>query len=524
MIIDLEKIDNTKTIVADICIIGAGVAGQSVASALQDLSLKVVMLESGDKDFRRDTESLSKGKNIGLNYYDLHTSHLRMFGGTAAIWGGRCAELDAIDFEKRDFLPHSGWPINRNDLDSYYEQVFEELGLKRPNALWETLGVKRPDFDTAKIDTGLWVFDEKGERFADSDQRRLNHCDIVLNATVTAIERSETGEIISVQADSLKNTRVTVKAKFFVLAAGAIESARLLLARGDGLGQQHDQLGRYFMEHPHARGGEIITDKPAHALRLLPRALRYKGKRYAAYLRPAEKLQHETGILNSSLSLTLRRREGEKMEGYRSAIGKLKHDLPSSRLWRSLYHGAKSLAVRGLEATDPWSSVMNMKLSRGKTGIFAVIRAEQSPNPDSRIVLSTERDALGLQKANLNWQLQDIDRNSVQVLMETLKDEFTRLGWGQVKPSQWLYDRSHIWKTDPLISAHPIGGYHHMGGLRMSNSPRHGVVNENCRLHDSPNLYVAGSGVFPTGGWANPTVTIMALALRLGAHLRQRLT
>jgi len=211
------------------------------------------------------------------------------------------------------------------------------------------------------------------------------------------------------------------------------------------------------------------------------------------------------------------------MESYRSAIGKLKHDLPSSKFWRSLYHGAKSVAVRGLEATDPWSSVMNMKLSGGKSGIFAVIRAEQSPNPDSRIVLSEERDALGMPRANLDWRLQDIDRDSVRVLMETLRDEFARLKWGHIKPSEWLYDRSQLWKTDPLISAHPIGGYHHMGGMRMSTTPKTGVVNANCRVHDSPNLYVAGSSVFPTGGWANPTVTIMALALRLGVHLRHKM-
>jgi len=154
-----------------------------------------------------------------------------------------------------------------------------------------------------------------------------------------------------------------IKAKVFVLAAGAIESTRLLLTSGGGLGNRYDLVGRYFMEHPHARGGQIITDKPAKALSILPRALRYNGKRYAAYLRPSEVLQRERGILNTSLSLTMRRHEGEEMESYRSLTNKLKHDLPSSRIWRKLYHGGKSLAVRGLEFTDPWSSVLNMKMA-----------------------------------------------------------------------------------------------------------------------------------------------------------------
>lgn len=523
MFIDLEKIDGTKVVETDICIVGAGVAGQTLAASLKDSQLKIVLLESGDKDFRRDIEDLSDGDNVGLEYYDLKTSHLRLFGGTAAIWGGRCAELDEIDFKQRDFLAHSGWPMDKSDLVSFYQQIFDQLELEKPTGLWDKLGRSRPAFDSTKIDTGLWVFDEKGERFADTQQASLRHCDIVLNATVTEIEKSETGKVTSIYAKSLKDTSIKVKARAFVLAAGAIETARILLAAGDGLGNRYDQVGRYFMEHPHARGGEIITNNPATALRLLPRAIRHKGKRYAAYLRPAERYQQAKGILNSSLSITLRRREGEQMESYRSAIGKLKHELPSNKFWRSLYHGAKSIAVRGLETTDPWSSVINMKLSGGKSGIFAVIRAEQSPNPDSRIVLSKDRDALGMPRANLDWRLQDIDRDSVRVLMETLRDEFSRLNLGQVKPSEWLYDRSQFWKTDPLISAHPIGGYHHMGGMRMSDTPKTGVVDANCRVHDSPNLYVAGSSVFPTGGWANPTVTIMALALRLGVHLKHKM-
>ena len=177
------------------------------------------------------------------------------------------------------------------------------------------------------------------------------------------------------------------------------------------------------------------------------------------------------------------------MGSVRSLSNKLKHDLPSSQFWRKLYKSGKKVAVKGLEATDPWSSTLGLKMSGGKSGLFAVIRAEQSPNFDSRIELSSESDALGLPLANLNWQMQDIDKRSVRVLMETLGEEFSRLGHGDVKPSDWLYSEDTLWKTDPLISAHPIGGYHHMGGLRMSASPRQGVVDANCKfclLYTSP--------------------------------------
>jgi len=520
-LINLEQVETQLDLETDVCIIGGGVAGQTLAAALAKSDIKVSILESGDKDFRRDTQSLTQGKNIGLPYYDLETTRLRMFGGTAAIWGGRCVELDPIDFEKRDYVSAMGWPITKADLDPYYKDVFLSLGLQRPIGLWDKLGKVPPPFDESKIQTGLWAFDEEGERFTNISRPDLDACDVILNATVTDIVKKESGAISEIIAKSLTGRLVKVKAKIFVLAAGAIESTRLLMASGGGLGNQHDLLGRYFMEHPHARGGQIITKKLARALSLLPRALRHKGKRYAAYLRASENLQREAGILNTALSITTRKAEGEAMGSYRRLTDKMKHDLPSNQLWRKLYKSNKKLTVKALEATDPWSSALGLRLPGGKSGIYAVIRAEQSPNFDSRIQLSNERDTMGLPLANLNWQLQDIDKRSVRVLMETLGSELRRLGIGDVKPSDWLYSDDILWKTDSLISKHPYGGYHHMGGLRMSASPRQGVVDANCKLHDSPNLYVAGSSVFPTGGWANPTITIMALALRLGAHLRQ---
>jgi choline dehydrogenase-like flavoprotein len=514
----------------DVCIIGGGVAGQSLAIKLSDYNLKTLILESGEADFRKDVQTLAEGENIGEDYYPLETARLRLFGGTAAIWGGRCAELDPIDFEKRDFLPHSGWPFGKDELDPYYDDAFASLGLKRPGEgrLWSELDRKKPDFDPQKLDTDLWVFDEDGERFTNLSRKGLEKADILLGATVTDIDVNQSGEIIGVTARALNAASVKVKARAFVLAAGAIETARILMAavpsRPNGLGNDKDILGRFFMEHPHARGGEIIPNDLAHALTILPRALRVEGKRYAAYMRPAPELQRAASILNSSISFAPRRRLGEAMEMHRSLTHELKHNLPSSKFWRTLYKRAKGLAIKGLELTDPQSSILAMKLQGDKTGVFAVARAEQAPNPDSRIMLSDDVDALGMRRAQLDWQLLDIDRRSIKVLMETLALEYKRLGWGEVVPSKWLYDETATWRTDPLISSHPIGGYHHMGGVRMGETAQTAVVDANCQVFESPNLYIAGSGVFPTGGWANPTVTIMALALRLGDHLGQKLS
>jgi len=516
--------DDVGHLTTDVAIVGAGVAGQTLAVTLLDAGHDVVLLEAGGRDFDAKAQDAVRGFNVGQEYYDLETTRLRLFGGTAAIWGGRCAEMDAIDFEKRDYLAHSGWPFGKAELQRYYDDVFKELGLESPKdgRLWDVTQTRKPGFQAKCLDADMWVFDEDGERFTNRMRRGLNRATLVLNAPVTEVAVGNVGEVKQIAATSLSGKTATVRAKAYVLAAGAIDTVRLLMgsvgARPEGLGNEHDVLGRYFMEHPHARGGEIVTDKLAEVLTLLPRAKRVGGKRYAAYARPSEAVQRERGVLNSSLSIAPRRHEGERLETFRAVSNRLKHDLPSSRGWRSSYKWVKGLAVKGLEWTDPWSSVLNIKLS-GKLGLYAIIRAEQSPNPESRVSLSVERDALGQRLPVLDWQFQDIDKRSVAVLMGVFGAELERMGLGHVEAARWLSDAGVDWACDPLISSHPIGGYHHMGGVRMGENIRESVVDADCRLHVSPNLFVAGSSVFPTSGWANPTVTIMALAKRLGDHL-----
>jgi choline dehydrogenase-like flavoprotein len=525
--LDLNKAPRDQVLQTEVCIVGGGVAGQSVMARLCAHKIDAVLLESGGHDFDAATQGLADGHNSGEPYYDLKDTRLRLFGGTAAIWGGRCAELDSIDFEKRDWVPHSGWPFSKQELDPYYDQVFTQLGLHRPEGQkdWHMLGRTPPPFDTDKLEAAFWAFDEKSERFTNPGRPDFTGGIIVLNANVTHIHLDDNKTVTSVQAQSLNHRNITVQAKIFVLAAGAIETTRLLMAtvpnRPKGLGNDHDQLGRYFMEHPHARGGEIIPNNLAQGLNILPRAVRHKGHRYAAYLRPAGALQRKAGILNTSLSFAVRQRVGNKQETHQAVLEHLKHSLPAKKHWRILWHKGKSLAIRSFEKMDPGVSVLNMKMKRGRTGIFAVVRAEQAPNPLSRLTLGTQKDALGLPLIDLNWQMCALDRKSVDIMMGTLKDEFERLGLGTVKPETWLKDTSQNWKADMLISAHAYGGFHHMGGTRMSDNTTTGVVDSHTKLHDCHNMYIASSSVFPTGGWANPTVTIMAMALRLGDHLKQ---
>jgi len=146
-------------------------------------------------------------------------------------------------------------------------------------------------------------------------------------------------------------------------------------------------------------------------------------------------------------------------------------------------------------------------------------RAEQAPNPASRVLLGDERDALGCRRANLDWQLSELDKRSVLELARAVGREFHRLNLGQLQTSPWLEDGTVAWPVDPTVGNHPIGGYHHMGTTRMSDTPSSGVVDSNCTVHGYGNLHIAGSSVFTTGGWANPTLTLLALTHRLADHI-----
>lgn len=525
MLRDFNKDHTGEEIQADVCVIGAGVAGQTLAMRLAAGGKQVLLVESGGLEFSSETQALSDGDVTGEPYYELESSRLRLFGGTAAIWGGRCAELDPIDFETRDYVPHSGWPIDKTDLQPYYDRAYSALGIRQPLAAPDhvTRASSESGFHSDKLDVGYWRFDEDGERFTNISRGNLADVDILINATLTQMDVGESGVVKSITVTSFAGRSAKILARDFVLAAGAIEIVRLLMsaapARQNGLGNENDLLGRFFMEHPHARGGEIISEKLATSLRALPRAFRSGGNRLAAYVRPAEALQRREGVLNTSLSLAPRRHEGGSIELVRALKQKLKHDLPSTRFWRTSYKWLKSVSIHAREQVDPWASVWAVKQPRSKLGLYAVIRAEQAPNPNSRISLSERRDRFGVPLAGLNWRFSEIDKRSVKVLMETLKSEYQRLGWGDVELANWLDDEAIDWKIDPLISSHPIGGYHHMGGTRMASVPSAGVVDANCRMFESPNLYIASSSVFPTGGWANPTLTIIALAERLGDHL-----
>ncbi|KMS51218.1 FAD-dependent oxidoreductase [Sphingobium cupriresistens] len=515
MMLDLDDIDGAIRRQTEICVVGAGAAGIALTRRLLAAGHEVLLLESGGKDFEAATADLNAGANIGEDYYPLHDARMRFFGGTTAIWGGRCAELDPIDLERRDWVPHSGWPIGWSDLAPYYAEARPMFGLpdRRYNiADLRSHGVPVPHFSDQMLNTPIWTFDPRFNRFTfDACDDIISHprCQVICHASVTGIER-RAGAVQRLEARSLKGGRLIVSADVVVLAAGGIENARLLLT--SDIGNQYDQVGRYFMEHPHARGGRIVGGDSWNLLKSFARRHRIDGQDVAALITPAAEVQRREGLLNSSLTIVARQpARATQFVGMR-VYGSLKHDLEPTRRGRALWMATKKAAnwaQRHIDPARPW-----LLHKAGLADIALLVRAEQAPNPDSRITLGGEVDALGVRRVKLDWRLSALDKRSMGGLVGALGEELTRLGSGRVEPAAWLAGDGPRWQSDPLISSHPIGGYHHIGTTRMSTSPRTGVVDADGRVHGLHNLYVVGSSTFSTAGWANPTLTIAALALR----------
>lgn len=529
MHLDFERTD-LAGFAADICIIGGGVAGITMARRLLEAGRAVTLLESGGLDYEPAIADMNAGESVGESYYKLDHARLRFFGGTTAIWGGRVAELDPIDFEKRAWIPHSGWPITHRDIQPYYDEARALFGLSPQRPGLDDLsdaGVRLPDFDRDRVDVKLWSFDRQSSRFTFGASRDLvDHprCTIITHATVTSIDTDASGRrVTSVELRSLGGRRSRIHARVFVLAAGGMENPRLLLAsrraHPGGLGNAHDLVGRFFMEHPHARGGKIVSDKVWGLLKAFRRHA-LQGGDVAALIALGEKVQRREGTLNTSLTIAARQPAGQAQFLGMRAYSRVKHDLDPTRGARTLWLGVKKAATLAQRVVDPARPWLLHKL--GRVEMALLVRAEQAPNPDSRVMLSDELDALGMPRVKLEWRMTDLDIHSVERLVTTLGSELERLGAGRVVPADWLSEPGRTWRTDPLVSAHPIGGYHHMGTTRMADSPRQGVVDAQCRVHGIENLYVAGSSVFPTSGWANPTFTIAALALRTADHIARR--
>ncbi|MGX0879133.1 choline dehydrogenase-like flavoprotein [Roseovarius sp. MBR-154] len=510
---------------ADVAIIGAGAAGITLARALTGRGLSVCLVESGDADYDPKVQDLAIGEIRGQPYYDLRDARLRFFGGTTAIWGGRCMPLDPIDYRARPWVPLSGWPIDEDMVAPWLREAGAGLGLRfeRFDArLREDLDLQEFPLEGAGLGTVFWQFDHAFWRFGLPNCRDLARADdlcILLGATLMDIVTDpQARHVQDLQLAGRDGQRRWLRAGQVVLAAGGIETPRLLLnARGTmpmGLGNAQDQVGRYFMEHPRALIGCVYGQD---GLRLWQayRAFHKAGTKLTPALRLPDAEQEARGVLNAAVTLKYR------PNGGRSLLARIyeeaRHRGSPNRLVRRIW-SMKSLVDRAVVQRAEMA-LRRAQIAAGAGSFQVMVRAEQAPDPESRITLSARRDALGQPMARLDWRVGAQEVATARAMGEVFGAALDRAGIGGFVRADWLDDAAAGWPTDPTISGHALGGYHHMGTTRMGTDPATSVVDPECRLHGVDNLWIAGSSVFPTGGWSNPTLMIIALSLRLAERV-----
>jgi choline dehydrogenase-like flavoprotein len=499
----------------DLCVIGAGAAGISMALRLANSRLRVCLIESGGFDPDPAVQSLYEGESVGNERADPLGCRLRYFGGTTNHWQGWCAPLDASDFEPRSWVPNSGWPISKQDLDPYYEaaQQILELGAYRYE-MGQLPSEDRdiPPFDPQKLRVRYWQYSPPtrfGTRYREN-LRRATNIEVVLHANTVKIETDAAAtRVEAIHVRTLTGRAGLVRARYFVLACGAMENTRLLLQTRDvapqGLGNSSDALGRFFLQHPERIVAEVMTDAPESLVRAFDRRQSEVGA-IRAHITCAAPLQEQFRLLNAGFDVLVRKDFGAGYTALREVRGDIQRGEWPSNLDKRIWAVLTDL---GGVAGDVYKSV------RGEvTSLELIAHAEQTPNPESRLTLTSERDALGMPKLKVDWQLTRDDKRSMLESTLRVGEELARLKLGRIKIEEWLLAGEDVW-PNPIWS-----GCHHMGTTRMSNDPGSGVVDRDCRVHGVTNLYVAGSSVFPTGGYVTPTFTIVALALRMADHIK----
>ena len=541
MILDVQDLPDGFALDADICIVGAGPVGISLALKLAAGGRRVLLLEGGGPAPEPDSQALYRGQvdAAGLHPPPDHYRE-RRYGGSSTIWGGRSMPYDAIDFEKRSYMPHSGWPIDLSALSPFYGEAVRLCEAGRDAFTIETA------FDTPRRPM---IEGFEGEHFTTNTLERFScptdfgyryrhkleaaeGLQVVLHANVTDIERSETGgEVTGLTVRSLIGRRGRVSARRVILALGGLETARLLLA--SRIGERLGAVGRYYMCHIAGTIGSLKFTGPRDSVWNgydVADDGSYCRRRFA--LRP--EVQRRFGIGNFVARLHHPRiPDPRHRNGILSALylarpvipyeyGKRLYGDDTGGLGRWLAHAANvatdvpatlgfiihMLRDRRLAERKYPSIVI-----RSKSNYFSLdFHAEQVPDPDSRVVLTDEADALGMPRLKADWRYNRADVETVSRSLALLAQDIERSGTGRFE-----YDPASVEREMTRYGAY---GGHHIGTARMGSDPATSVVDANCRVHGIGNLYVAGSAVFPTSSQANPTLTAVAMALRLADHLK----
>jgi choline dehydrogenase-like flavoprotein len=547
MIEDALELDDSASIDTDVCIVGAGAAGITLALELAGTGTDVLVLESGGLKPEKRTQSLYEGVAVDERLHSPpHRYRQRRFGGTTTIWGGRCVPFDEIDFQVRDYMPLSGWPFGLEELLPFYPRANElcEAGAfhyRASDAFTRPLcpmieGFQSEHFSTDSLERFSRPTDF-GARYLER-LRSARNVRVLLHANATTLRLQPNSEAVAmVGVRTLARKSFEIRASRIVLAAGGLEVARLLLSNRDiwpqGIGNRYDVVGRHYMCHIAGTIGTLRQNGPgdrvSHGYDVSDEGI-YCRRRLALTAATQRKLRignfvarlhhpritdpaHRTAVL-SALQLA------KGLISYE--YGKRLHGGERIALRTWLSHVGNVLRAPGEVIAFGHHMLRDRFLAQRKfpsiivkstAGHYSLdFHAEQEPSASSRVSLLEERDELGMQRLAVDWRYSPGDIATVREAVRLFATDIERSGIGRFD-----YDPDSI---ELEMSRYGAYGGHHLGTARMGSDPRTSVVDANCRLHGLENLYVAGGAVFPTSSQANPTLTIVALAVRLAGYLR----
>ena len=508
----LTDVDQDATLEFDVCVVGAGAAGITLAHRLRSSNLEVALLEAGG--FERPEigpEHPYRGENAGRRY-SLLATRLRYFGGTTNHWGGWCRPLDELDFRKRPHIPLSGWPFGREELIDHYREAGRYCQIHPLG--WELSGMphggRRPEIFFGHYDPDFVAKQFRfspGTRFGevyrpDLETSPSTHCFIDSTAAEIGVED---GRVAWLAVRGPGEKRYRVRARAYVLAMGAIENARLLLhsdgSSRRGVGNESDWVGRCFADHPGWTIGRLQSRYP------LPYVLyERRGIRLLPHLSLRDEVLERQGMVNFGLMCLPN--PAKVPLPIESTPGTARGEIEDARDLEAEIERADSRRARALRRVP--------ELRVPEWGHFhkVLARLEAVPNRASRITLTRDRDPYGVRRVRLDWRLDGIELDTLDTLSDLLGRRIGAHGLGRY---QRLFDRDELERVNTFYQSHQ------MGTTRMSARPEDGVVNADGRVHTVSNLYMAGGSVFPTFGFTNPTLTIVALAVRLADHLRASL-
>ncbi|PDT53045.1 MULTISPECIES: GMC family oxidoreductase [Sinorhizobium] len=546
---DLRTFPSGTNFRADIALIGGGPVGITIARELSKSRCRVLLIESGGPDFcqehqvlnavenvgepiaRAGAEPLGRGYNGGLAWLnDVAPFELRnrTLGGSSHTWIGKCASFDEIDFERRPWLPVSGWPMTRENLSPALAKAADLLNLG-PNVYDESLYrlLRTPprgfDFDADLLRPFFWQFsherDRRGEPMRFGRMARdldAPNVDVLSRATVTAINLDrDARRVISLDIRAVEGVHATVQAATVVLCAGGIENARLLLASNavmkSGVGNSRDVVGRYLADHPRAAIARFVgpdIDKLAGHFNFYGLSHQGRPHFYLHGMRLSPHVQRRDGLVNCAAYPVQVHAAGDPW----AAVKRLMQG-GSTRLFGDL---ATALRSPGLLAQGAFRRLVQKRgmLHRSDELRFDVM-AEQRLDADSRVTLSEQRDLFGTPLPRVNWKIGEAEVESIKRLAHALSSQFVRNGLPALRLAAWIAENDDG-KAVFTDMAHPSCT------TRMGTDPSVSVVDPDAMVHGVDGLFIAGSSVFPTPGHANPTLMALALAIRLADHLKAR--